>query len=66
MSTVFEASYRGICGYCSETIHPGDPIRATEDDGWVHDHCPEPAPDPDDNPAHACPTCWLIHAGECP
>lgn len=63
MSGVFEARYRGECASCGWDIEPGEPVRY-QDNELVHDDC-----DGDAEPARqqvVCPSCWLVHAGECP
>lgn len=58
----FTARFRGRCGACAEAIEPGQEIDYL-DDYTVHADCDEAAPD---EPARtACPTCWLVHRGEC-
>lgn len=62
MSRPFEARYAGTCASCDERFAVGDAVRF-EDDQLVHDTCTETTPQRPERPA--CPTCWLVHAGEC-
>lgn len=67
--TAFEARYGGRCAAdCGDPIRPGDDVQYVADE-LVHAECapqitdreparlrPEPA---------ACPSCHLVHAGDC-
>jgi len=59
MPTVFEARYHGTCVTCSCPIVPGEFAYFTGEDEVAHAECPPPPPEED--PAKACPDCWLIH-----
>ncbi|QSL99935.1 hypothetical protein SEA_AYOTOYA_72 [Gordonia phage Ayotoya] len=63
------AQYDGPCQRCNGRIHVGDDIEP-HPDGSQHATCLE-VDDYDatflgDTRDDACPTCWLIHKGECP
>lgn len=71
----FEAKWRGRCGACDETIHPGDDV-GYEDDLLVHEGCStnppravtskkSPFTKPKTTPPNICPVCSMDHAGEC-
>ena len=73
---VFAATYEGEDSCCGEGIVPGEDIRADGDGGWIHadDQCERmvlPIRKAMDRAASsrterlACPSCFLIHAGEC-
>lgn len=60
----FEARYGGRCAAdCGDPIRPGDDVQYIADE-LVHAECaPTAPPRPERAP---CPTCYLVHAGECP
>ena len=58
--SAFPARFAGRCASCDSRIHVGDLIEMT-DDGAVHASCDEADIQPSDDPARACPTCWLVH-----
>jgi hypothetical protein len=58
----FPAMYPGVCGRCDGPIRPGQQITSDGDDGYVHLACLQVT----DEPAAApCPSCRLVHRGEC-
>lgn len=59
----FEARYQGRCGSCPNSIQLGDQVTYDCDDELVHEDCLRAWRDP--RHQIACPTCWLIHPGEC-
>lgn len=59
----FEARYYGRCIVCDERTEPGDMLVFDVDDA-VHEGCAgRAAPGPVQQAA--CPSCWLVHRGEC-
>jgi hypothetical protein len=62
VSGAFRARYAGGCAECWHDIEPGELVRFDDDDRLVHDSC---AAEPELAEQPACPSCWLVHAGEC-
>jgi len=79
-SRVFAANYRGLCAGCDETIYPGDEV-CYEDNELIHAECRSPVNldarprgirsvgditrKPSQTSDAVCPTCSMIHVGEC-
>lgn len=65
--SAFEARYHGRCAAdCGSQVEPGDAVRYVDDE-LMHAGCAdEPARDElSRGRSEPCPSCWLIHAGEC-
>lgn len=65
----FEAKYPGVCADCRDDIVPGERVTYNGDDELVHDgHGDRPRVvirRPSEIGDEVCPSCCLIHAGEC-
>lgn len=62
----FTARYDGRCCMCDKRIDAGDEVRYDDDDDLVHARCEQPHPDAGQiDMSQVCPTCWLVHPGEC-
>lgn len=60
----FAARYHGMCPSCGRPVTPGDPLRYTDDDDLVHDHCIDPDPT-EPTTLDICPTCHLTRPCDC-
>ena len=58
----FTAQYYGTCNSCWESIVPGQEVVYNANDDLVHVECPDAVEEPS---RPACPSCFLVHAGEC-
>lgn len=63
----FPARFRGQCADCDERFAEGTEIRYGPGRSVIHAACPEPALSAVDlRPGDkVCPTCHLVHPGEC-
>jgi hypothetical protein len=67
MGPIFTAQYECDDSCCGEGIVPGEGIRADGHGGWIHadDQCERMALAPPRQTPPSCPSCFLVHAGEC-
>jgi hypothetical protein len=63
VSRPFEARYYGRCIVCDDRIEPGDMLVFEVDDA-IHEDCADRGT-PEQTVKPACPSCWMVHAGEC-
>lgn len=67
MSRPFPARFLGSCPACGDDIDPGQLVRYDDDGRVVHADAADCDADESTPPREpvVCPSCWLVHAGEC-
>lgn len=71
MSVAFLAEYKGVCACCDTAFAPGTEVTYDSEGNLLVVQCPNAEPatlTPEQRAAlraKMCPSCFMVHAGEC-